>query len=128
MQKWNVFFGIVTVFISTALMLPSVFGMQDLGQWGGMYIDGWCSAEIISIQTVKSIEAPALATSTDIITGGYKVTMHNKKSCIAWVQSWCNQERKKGWKIIESKVTYAHEPITGNTCELPFPKQPWFIH
>lgn len=128
MQKWNIFFTLIAVFITTASMLPRVFGMQDLGQWGGMYIDGWCSAKTIAIPTVKSIESAALKTTAETIGSGYKATMQNRESCIAWAQSWCNQEHKKGWKIIESNTIFAQEQITDNTCKLPTPAQPWFTH
>ncbi|MBI3618584.1 hypothetical protein HY213_00945 [Candidatus Peregrinibacteria bacterium] len=102
MHRWSLFFGLVSVIIVAAMMLPRLFGLHQSTQWGGMYVDGWCSLLVAP----SPLPSPTVAT-TDIPTAQvtesdrpvWYTPMHTEESCVAWARSFCGTQSSKGWAI-----------------------------
>ncbi|MBI1812495.1 hypothetical protein HY285_00945 [Candidatus Peregrinibacteria bacterium] len=132
MDRWSLFFGLVSVIIVVTMMVPRLFGLHQSTQWGGMYVDGWCSLLV----TAAPLESPYQSTTT-VATARvteddrpvWYTPMHTEESCIGWAHSFCGTPSSKGWPIV---AAYAYLQGTylldgANICTLPFqPSFQWY--
>jgi hypothetical protein len=127
-------FSVIAVLIVTTMMTPNLFGLQSFTQWGGMYVDGWCSVYTKAVptetqETPPKSKDPIEYFSCPTTRVAWFAPMHNQRSCILWAQSWCGREHRLGWKITEVYPYYRRKYLLGNTnvCTLPSPDPPWFV-
>ena len=130
----NVCLGFFAVIIVTTMMLPGIFGLQNVRQWAGMYVDNWCQA------TVYSGDPSAPETkSKHISVGRYGTTRevwtapsHNQYSCVRWVYDMmCGQPVADGWTVTFARPFFVREGYylgSANVCRFPFSDLPWFTH
>lgn len=134
---WSIFFGCITGLIIVTMMAPSVFGLQQFTQWGGMYIDGWCSATIMTEAFDPEGQLPPGSTikTGSVMSGDTKrirvawfSPMHSTETCVAWAQSWCGKQGPQGWQVNASYPYFRSQFISGkqNVCDFPAPSNPWF--
>ncbi len=119
-RGWNLFFGIVTVITIVTMMIPNVFGLEGFTQWGGMYVDGWCSIYVSEAPLDQEPDAANIEIREDEINVWY-TPMHSAKSCVAWAHSWCGQPSPEGWPIVAAyayhRGSYLENDI--DICSLP---------
>ena len=124
---WHIFFAAVSVTIASTMMMPWAFGLQHSTQWGGMYIDGWCGIEIWNEDTGERdfVRAPTTPPA-------WYATMHSRRSCIAWAQSWCGVQHQgrtvtKVVPDLHQKNPLGSDAPHRNACDLPPLSHPWYI-
>jgi len=133
-KYWNIFFGTVAATITIFMVIPSVFGLQSLTQWGGMYTDGWCS--ITTLVEPAGPDAPPIAPeyseeviqlpTTRIV---FSAPMNTVDMCYAWAQSWCGVLRRDGQaRVYSARPLYRGEyPFRDlNVCDAPPISPPWY--
>lgn len=112
MNRWDFFLGLCALVIVTCMMVPRAFGLQYFSQWGGMYTDGWCAAElggtlVTSGELNRQTGAMERILAGDTSRGGlvWFPPMHREETCIAWVRSWCGQLSLQKMPIVSA---FAH--------------------
>ncbi len=97
---WSVFFALISAVIFVSLAAPALFGLQNFTQWGGMYDEHWCHADIYSSDPFdvkkpkpKQIRITAGAENRRV----FSAPAHNQMSCAVWVRQFCGEKMKDGW-------------------------------
>lgn len=120
------------------MMMPAVFGLQEFTQWGGMYIDGWCSATIMTEEfdpegtlppgsTIKT--GSVMAGDTKRLRMTWFSPMQSTQTCAAWAHSWCGKMGPQGWVVKASYPYFRKKFITDkqNVCAYSnHPSFRWF--
>lgn len=130
----HIFFAGISVIIVVMLMIPAVFGFQNFTQWGGMYTDSWCFAELFEMN-------PALhpTSRSQVLTigkdDGTRVVLYNpqynEQTCAARARTECGRTTKDGWVVnwVRPRFKAAYFMGYSNACDLPLSaSSPWFIH
>lgn len=130
---WSWFFAAVAVTMFMTMTAPALFGFQNFTQWGGMYDDHWCHAEVYSDD--PRISPPPLH---DEMTAGdmgqprvYSAPSHNRMTCLVWVRTLCGQKSKDGWIITWIEPKLQSELYLGkkNACSMWLPgTERWYFH
>ncbi len=126
--------GLFALIILTTMMLPGIFGMQNVRQWAGMYVDNWCQATVYS-----GIPDNPSTKSMDISVGRYGWTRevwtapsHNQYSCARWVYDMmCMKPTTEGWVVLYARPFFTSDGYylgNANICRYPFTGLPWFTH
>jgi hypothetical protein len=128
MKAWNFFFGAVTSVIIVTMLIPQAFGLMNFTQWGGMYTDAWCRGVFQDIPSDTQKRAAPGATEYQELAGDTSKNaivwfspMHNERTCIGWVRSWCNKPIREGW-VAKSAFAYYRGKYLNNeedVCGLP---------
>lgn len=131
MRPWSVFFSIITMVIVTTMVVPRVFGLQSFTQWGGMYVNGWCTA-------LLSSDAPwAAGVQTESVTAGttrtspvWSAPQYNLGTCALWARSLCDKRSHAGWQVKWARPYFRDSYFLGshvNVCAVPLPPDySWF--
>ncbi len=124
-SAWSVFFTIFTVLIVTTLMLPGVLGMQSFTQWGGMYDDHWCTADLYSENPngapADRLRHEYVAVGDGVAPRVYSVPSHNPQTCLMWLKMLCGKPSKEGWIIRWVRPVFQKNPYLDpqNACDVP---------
>lgn len=111
---------------------PAFFGLQNSTQWGGMYDNHWCHAELFSRD--PGVHQSKQPLRRRIVTAGYTSRVysspaHNRMTCLVWSRTYCGKKDPNGWAIAwVNPVLQAQEYINGaNACDLDLPgTEDWF--
>ncbi len=130
---WSIFFTAISVTIFVTFTAPALFGLQNYTQWGGMYDDHWCHAQVYTVDPYKNPGA-----KRDEITAGdmgqprvYSAPSHNRLTCLVWVKTFCGQRSKDGWLIgwVEPKLQSQLYLGPRNACTISLPgTERWYFH
>ena len=131
----SVFFGLVSVIILVAFVMPAAFGLQNFNQWGGMYDDHWCHVEVYS-DSPHAVTGSEL--SFELENAGetqtkwvYTTPMHNQGTCLMWAKTRCGQQSNGGWAIrwVNAYMLETHFAGVDNICDMDLPQASrWFPH
>lgn len=125
LRTWHPFFGFVSVVIVTTMMLPQVFGMQHFTQWGGMYVDGWCSAVVAPVSLLDKPGGETYEIRENDKNVWY-TPMHNEESCVAWVRSHCGIVAPPGWKAVSAYAYFRGKYLENDDDICALPARPSF--
>lgn len=130
---WPIFFLLMVALTIVFFALPPLFGLQNFNQWGGMYDEHWCYAEmydhnphVVTGAMLKFERQNAGDTGTQRVYSG---PMNNQNSCLMWAHSRCGKKSTDGWLIrwIEPALKGKHFIGGKNVCDLPLAHEtPWF--
>jgi len=99
---WSVFFALVSLVIFVTLAAPAFFGLQNFTQWGGMYNEHWCHADIYDADPFQKEAKPVYVRITAGVDARrvFSSPAHNQLSCTVWVRQFCDEKMKDGWKAV----------------------------
>lgn len=122
------------VAIVVSLMLPSVFGLQNFTQWGGMYTNAWCVATVFDRDPYGSDGNASSETQTAGTTDGTRIVwygnQHNEETCAYWARTRCGRFAAKGFVIRWATPVFKEREYLGrlNACDLPPHSFEWFSY
>lgn len=131
---WSVFFALLSVVIFVTLTAPALFGLQNFTQWGGMYDDHWCHAEIYSSNPFLPGAKPKQVriTAGQIDRRVFSAPAHNQMTCAVWVRQFCGQKMDDGWEAVWVSPMVRGELFLEekNVCDLASlsATNSWFFH
>lgn len=107
------------------MLAPGAFGLEGYTQWGGMYVDGWCS--VMVSQTPLDIDANAETfeireDQQDV----WYTPMHSPRSCVAWARSWCGHTAPNGWTVAAAYAYHRGAYLERDTDVCSLPDRPSF--
>ncbi len=132
MRGWHcIFLGMFLIIVVT-LMLPSLFGLQNFTQWGGMYSNAWCNARVFDGNPHGAHAVYLTESQTAGTTDGTRLVwygnQHNQETCAYWARTRCGRLSSKGFIIRWVTPVFKGKEYLGtfNACELPPHSFEWF--
>ncbi len=81
------------------MMVPQVFGFQNITQWGGMYVDGWCGATLYDGDSVVKNWTQTKYMTAGTVGTVFSVPMFTQDMCAHWSRKFCGQITPEGWTV-----------------------------
>ena len=98
-RPWPWFFLAVAVCIVVTMTVPTLFGLQNVTQWGAMYTDAWCSIYVYDSDPGTNSSAKSEQLWAGRVGTVYSVPMFNEEMCLMWSRKYCGKPATDGWTI-----------------------------